>query len=128
MNDQDDHLWNGNLPESDQAYEKKLEEWQARDWPEWLAKHLKFPFTVRRTEDDDDAYFSPGADKAPFRLGPKMVVLQLAEEDVDRGMIIEVKEKEQIGYAPLADLEVTPKKDPNFWPVREYVVWFANRY
>jgi len=24
------------------------------------------------------------------------------------------------------DLEVRPKTDKNFWPVREYVVWFAN--
>jgi hypothetical protein len=22
---------------------------------------------------------------------------------------------------------MTPKANPNFWPVREYMVWFANR-
>ena len=31
------------------------------------------------------------------------------------------------GYLPECDVEVTPKTDRNFWPVREYVVWFANR-
>lgn len=31
------------------------------------------------------------------------------------------------GYVPLCDLEVTSRKDRNFWPVREYAVWFANR-
>ena len=28
---------------------------------------------------------------------------------------------------PLCDFEVTSREDRNFWPVREYVVWFANR-
>jgi hypothetical protein len=27
---------------------------------------------------------------------------------------------------PLADLEVKRMADEDFWPVREYVVWFAN--
>ena len=56
-----------------------------------------------------------------------MAVLALAEEDVDRGMMIKVREKGQVGCVPLADVEVTAKTDANFWPVREYVVWFANR-
>ena len=43
------------------------------------------------------------------------------------GIIMEAREKGQIGHLPLADLEVKPKTDKNYWPVREYVVWFANR-
>ena len=92
-----------------------------------LARNLTFPFTVTREEDEDDAYFAEGAAKAPFRLGHKMKVLELAEEDVDRGMMVKVREKGQVGYVPLCDVEVTPKTNANFWPVREYVVWFANR-
>ena len=34
------------VAECDAAYEQKFQEWAARDWPEWLAKHLTFPFTV----------------------------------------------------------------------------------
>ena len=56
-----------------------------------------------------------------------MDVLGLVEEDVDRGVMVKVREKGQVGYVPLADVEVTAKTDANFWPVREYVVWFANR-
>jgi hypothetical protein len=56
-----------------------------------------------------------------------MDVLELAEEEVDRGMMVRVREKGQVGYVPLCDVEVTPKTDKNFLPVREYVVWFANR-
>ena len=80
---------------------------------------------MRKTRN---AYFASGVAKAPFRLGHKMDVLELAEEDVDRGVMVKVREKGQIGYVPLCDLEVKPKTNPNFWPVREYVVWFANRY
>ncbi len=133
MSNADDHRWDlnagdkGYLPSCDEAFNRKLEEWQARNWSDWLAKNLTFPFSVTREEDDDDAYFAPGAAKAPFRLGHKMDVLELAEEDVDRGIIVNVREKGQTGYVLLDDLEVTPKTNPNFWPVREYVVWFANR-
>jgi calcium binding protein len=134
MSDTDDHRWDlsqsdkGYLPECDEVWERKFEEWQARDWPDWLAKHLKFPFTVTREEDEDDAYFAPGAARGPFRLGHKMDVLELGEEDIDRGVMARVREKGRIGCVPLCDVEVRPKTDGNSWPVREYVVWFANRY
>jgi hypothetical protein len=70
MNIHDDHRWDLNegdkdyLPAGDEAYEQKFEAWQTRDWPDWLAKHLTFPFTVTREEDEGDAYFAPGAAKA----------------------------------------------------------------
>jgi hypothetical protein len=54
-------------------------------------------------------------------------LLGLAVEDESQGIIVEVREKNRIGSVPLCDVEVTPKTDKNFWPVREYVVWFANR-
>ena len=41
--------------------------------------------------------FSPGAAKAPFRLGHKMDLLKLAEADVDRGVMVTVREKGLIG-------------------------------
>ena len=61
MKDNHDHSWDlhpsepGNLPESDEAFEKKLAEWHGRDWMTWLSKNLRFPFTMVRKEDDDDA-------------------------------------------------------------------------
>lgn len=94
-----------------------------------LAGHAtNFSILLTREEDEDDAYFSPGAAQARFRLGHRMEVLGLDEEDVDLGVTVKIREKGQIGYVPLADLEVKPKSDKNFWPVREYVVWFANRF
>jgi hypothetical protein len=129
----DDHSWDlnesekGNLPASDKAWERKYEEWQQRDWMSCLSQHLTFPFTVTREEDEDDAYFQEGAARAPFRLGHSMAITGLIDDDVDMGIIVQAKEKGQTGEAPFCDPKVKSKTDKNYWPVRECVVWFANR-
>ena len=51
-----------------------------------------------------------------------------AEEDDLYGVIVHVREGKWNGYVPLCDLEVSARDDKNFWPVWEYVIWFANRY
>ena len=133
MSNADDHRWDliksdkGHLPESAEAFNRKFEEWQARNWSDWLAMNLTFPFTVARKEDEGDAYFVPGAAEATFRLGHKMEVFALEKAAVAWRVMIRVRENGQVGCVPLDDVEVTPKTDANFWPVREYVVWFANR-
>src|SRR5687767_7624675 len=117
MSNIEDHSWDlsegddGYLPECEEAWEEKLEEWALRDWPKWLSQELTFPFFVTREEDDDDAYFAAGAAKAPFRLGHKMEVMSLADEDADRGIMVKVREKNDTGCVPLCDVEVTPKTD-----------------
>lgn len=134
MSESYDSSWNlerserGYLPRDDEAYERKLAEWQERDWPVWLQAHLTFPFTVIRMEDDDDAYFTDVAKRRPFRLKHTMVAVGLeVEADPKYGLLLQVTEGRHKGYVPLADVEVTSGEDANFWPVREYVVWFANR-
>jgi len=118
----------GTVPYSEEAFERKYSEWQRRKWPAWLLAHLTFPFTVVRMEDEDDAYFTNAAKRQPFRLGHTMTAVAVEmEEDPKYGMLLQVKEGRHKGYVPLADVEVTSKDDANFWPVREYVVWFANR-
>jgi len=128
-----DSSWNleeseeGNLPHDEDAFDKKYAEWKKRKWIKWLKENLSFPFTVKRMEDDDDAYFTNIAKKQPFRLGHKIKVLGIEDEEDMYGIIIKCREGRKIGYVPLCDVEVTPKDDPNYWPVREYAVWFANR-
>ncbi len=117
----------GNLPENEEAFDRKYKEWQQRSWESWLNEKLIFPFLVRRMEDDDDAYFTDIADHQPFRLGHEMKVIGIDQEDDLYGIILKVREGRRVGYVPLCDVEVLDQEDPNFWPVREYVVWFANR-
>jgi hypothetical protein len=112
---------------NDGLWERKYSAWEERDWESWLSAQLSFPFEVRREEDEDDAYFTDIASHQPFRLGHTMKVLGIEDEDDWYGIIVRVREGRRTGYVPLADVEVTSRSDPNFWPVREYVVWFANR-
>jgi hypothetical protein len=63
---------------------------------------------------------APSKSATPWRLWGWM-------GDEMMGIIVEAKEKGQIGHFPLADLEVKPKTDKNYWPVREYGMWFGNR-
>jgi len=112
----------------EEAYDEKFEEWGNRNWLEWLTDNLIFPFEVERQEDD---YFNPlvenqNTDK-PFSIGHVMKVLELEIDDETYGIIVKVRESRKIGSIPLCDVEVKSKKDSNFWVVREYVVWFANR-
>ena len=111
---------------NDDLWDQKYEEWQERDWLYWLSNKLVFPFEVERKED---LYSNPFVDtsKKPFSVGHVMKAILIEDEDDDHGIIVKVREGRKTGYLPLADLEVTSREDSNFWLVREYVVWFANR-
>ncbi len=115
-----------NLPTGEDAFDKICAEWEKRSWEPWLRENLKFPFPVKRMEDEDDAYFSDTAKSEPFRLGHVMEVIDIEVEDDQCGIIIKVREGKRTGHVPLCDVEVTSIGNENFWPGREYVVWFAN--
>ena len=117
----------GNLPQDESAFDKIYSKWEKRSWESWLRDNLKFPFSLERMEDDDDAYFTDIAKSEPFRLGHVMKAIDIEMEDDLYGIILKVREGRRVGHVPLCDLEVTSKENVNYWPVREYVVWFANR-
>lgn len=111
--------------DNEELWDRKYEEWEERDWLHWLTNRLVFPFEVERKEDLDENPFVDTS-KKPFSVGHVMKAMSIENEDDDYGIIVKVKEEKKIGYIPLCDLEVTSREDSNFWPVREYVVWFAN--
>ncbi len=117
----------GNLPDNNDAFDRIYAKWVKRAWLPWLKSQLSFPFEVERKEDNDDAYFTDVAEIEPFRLGHKMKVTGIELEDDHYGLIVTVQEGRNTGHVPLCDLEVTSRENENFWPVREYVVWFANQ-
>ena len=116
----------GNLPLDEDAFDRIYAKWEKRSWEPWLREKLDFPFPVERMEDDDDAYFTDIAETEPFRLGHNMKAVGIEAEDDRYGIILKVREGRRVGYVPLCDLRVTLTEDDNYWPVREYVVWFAN--
>lgn len=117
----------GNIPANEAAYDKIYKKWQQRSWETWLKRKLTFPFFVERMEDEDDVYFTDIADHEPFRLGHEMKIVGIDMEDDLCGVIVKAREGRKVGFVPLCDVEVLDKNDSNYWPVREYVVWFANR-
>lgn len=112
--------------DNEEAWEKKYEEWEKGDWLVWLKNNLSFPFRVKR-EEDEESFFRKDVGRRSFDVGHTMEALGIEEEDDLRGIIIKVREGKQVGYIPMCDVEIKPTTDKNFWPVREYVVWFANK-
>jgi len=56
--------------------------------------------------------------------------MQVVGLDWDYGhevFLAKVKKDNKTGMVPLCDLEVVEKANDNYWSVREYAVWFANR-
>ena len=106
------------------VFVQKCDEWEKRDWCTWLKENLSFPFEVKRMEDMVENPYDP--DDGPFSVGRRMQVTDLGEEDFPLGFLVCVESKKAKGSIPLADVQVADKRDSNFWPVREYVVWMAN--
>jgi len=83
----------GNLPDDEDAFERKYQEWKIRNWPLWLKDHLTFPFKVERMEDEDDAYFTDVAKHHPFRLDHILEVIGIESEEDDRADCFQSREK-----------------------------------
>ena len=121
-NDIYDSSWD---EDNEDLFDEKYIEWEKRDWELWLKQNLTFPFKVNRVEDFGADLDSPNS-KALFGVGHVMDVLSIHDEDDMYGVIISVQEGRRKSYISLGEVEVTSRSNPNFWSVREYVVWFAN--
>jgi len=119
-----DSSWDSDDDEGD-AFARKCEEWRRRNWMAWLSEKLSFPFEVKRAEDMEENPFDHA--HGPFSVGRRMQAVSLEEDEHWKyGMVICVTDGKKKGTVPLADVEITSKTNPNYWPVREYVVWAAN--
>jgi len=127
MNKDYDSSWDNQCTSSDEdAFQKIYAKWSKRSWESWLRKNLVFPFTVERMEDADEPNPFDMAEPEPFQVGHIMEAIEFEKIDDFHGILLIVKNENTIGRIPLCDVEVTSKKNVNYWPVREYVVWFAN--
>ena len=90
-----------------------LEAWEAH-----LTQVLTFPFEARVEE------LMRGG---PIRVGDLLQVLRIDDEDDKYGLLVDVRLGRQKYTFPLCDLEATDVNSSNYQPLRDYVVWFANR-
>ena len=87
-------------------------------WKKHLEKVLQFPFTAEVSEYQDHP---------PPNQGDKLEVTQFAEADDLFGVLVESRYGRNKIVFPLSDLTVVKKKKPNYQPVQDYCVWFANK-
>ena len=87
-------------------------------WEDHLEKSLQFPFEAEVAEFQE---------RGPLHAGQKVMVQEIIDVDDLYGVLVAVKHKHRIIHFPLCDLEATNSKSANYAPVKDYVVWFANR-
>lgn len=88
-------------------------------WKAYLKKALTFPF---------DAEVSEFQEGGPVRQGDKVSVRELlAEVDEVWGVFVKVRREGHDFEFPLCELKAIGKKSPNYNPVSDYAVWYANK-
>ena len=87
-------------------------------WEKYLKAKLTFPF---------DAEVSEYQERGPIQTGERVSVLDIEIVDDSYGIIVSIKTKRGHYDFPLCDLEALPETSPNYQPLNDYVVWFANR-
>ena len=97
------------------------DEWSALTaWEKHLKKKLTFPFQATVEE-----LLLRGS---PLRVGDTVTVHGILEFiDENDGLFAKVIYQKSTYDFPLADLAVTEKKSKNYQPLKDYVVWYANR-
>ena len=117
-------IWTG-LGEEGRRIQKVLEGVDTEDetavleaWGRYLRKRIKFPFKARVAE------WQEGGE---FRQGDQVSVQGFEDISDLYGIVVEVRRGREYYAFPLADLEVAGKKSPNYQPVKDYCIWFANQ-
>jgi len=87
-------------------------------WDRHLVHVLVFPFEAKVSEPQDEG---------PLDDGDKVQVHGISEADEHYGILVDVSCGRQRFVFPLCDLTVRDRKSPNYTPVKDYCVWFANR-
>jgi len=91
---------------------------QFERWEEYFSSVLRFPFEAEITESQD---------RGPLHSGDILTVQGVESVEDIYGLIVRVKKGRKTYHFPLCDLTPTDEKSPNYQPVRNYAIWFANR-
>ena len=87
-------------------------------WGKYLKKKLSFPF---------NAIVDEFQERGRMKAGNKVTVNRISDIDELNGILVDIEYKSKNYIFPLADLEVVGKSSSNYRPIKDYVIWFANR-
>jgi len=87
-------------------------------WAQHLQEVLSFPFAAEVFEFQE---------RGPLQSGDRVQVRKIEEVDEFYGLLVDLQRGRREFIFPLCDLEVIDKKSPNYQPVKDYAIWFANR-
>jgi hypothetical protein len=87
-------------------------------WEEHLEQALRFPFEARVAEM---------LRRGPVQVGDVVTILGIADVDDLYGILADVRLDRRSYMLPLCDLEAINPSSSNYQPLKDYVVWFANR-
>ena len=87
-------------------------------WNRYLTRILKFPFEAKVSEPQD---------RGPLQEGNNVHVQGIVEPDEHYGVLVDVACGQKHFVFPLCDLTVRDRKSPNYNPVKDHGVWFANK-
>jgi hypothetical protein len=87
-------------------------------WEEHLGQVLRFPFEARVEEQ---------LRRGPVQVGDIVQILGIADVDDLYGLLVNVRLDRRSYTLPLCDLEATDHTSANYQPLKDYVIWFANR-
>lgn len=87
-------------------------------WHGYLTQTLKFPFEAKVSEPQD---------KGQLNQGDVVQIQNIGEADEHYGVLAEVVYDRKKLVFPMCDLTAKDKQSPNYLPLKDYCVWFANR-
>lgn len=87
-------------------------------WEKYLIKTLTLPF---------EAEVSEWQERGPLRAGDRVTVLDFEDVEDLYGILVNIRTKGGDYTFPLCDLKAIDQNSPNYQPLDDYDVWFANR-
>jgi len=89
-------------------------------WETYLRKRLTFPFDARIAEHPEIG---------PLEAGDRVRVTGFEETDDlhDYGVLVRAEHEGEDSVLALCDLKPLDRKSPNFQPVADYSMWYANQ-
>ncbi|MCW5211467.1 hypothetical protein VU04_00980 [Desulfobulbus sp. TB] len=109
--------------------EDESEEAAYEAWLEHLQEVLQFPFEAEVFEWQEEGPLQEGDQVTVVSIYEDEEEYDIFDDDIEDiyGILVSLRHGRKTYEFPLCDLEVLDKSSPNYEPVQDYAIWFANR-